>query len=65
MTYVCNGGNNQRFYIYDAGNGHVQIKSKTNTGMCLDTSGGGAANAKIQSYPCTGSDWQRFRFMQN
>jgi hypothetical protein len=31
----------------------------------LDTSGGGAANANLQLYGCTGSDYQSFRFMEN
>jgi hypothetical protein len=65
QTWTCNGGTNQRWLMYDAGAGHVQIKAKSNSSLCMDTSGGGAPNSNIQLYPCTGSDYQRFRFMQN
>jgi hypothetical protein len=65
QTWDCNNGTNQRWYMYDAGAGHVQIKAKSNSNLCLDTSGGGAAGANIQLYPCNGNDYQRFRFMQN
>jgi hypothetical protein len=65
QTWDCNNGTNQRWYMYDAGAGHVQIKAKSNSALCLDTSGGGAAGSNIQLYPCSGNDFQRFRFMQN
>jgi hypothetical protein len=63
-TWTCSSGNvRQRWYMYDAGQGHVQIVSK-DSGLCLDTSGE-SSGTSMKLWTCNGNDRQSFRFNQN
>jgi hypothetical protein len=62
-SWTCNGGVRQRWYLYDAGQGHVQIVSK-DSGFCVDTTGE-ASGTSIKLWTCNGGDRQSFRFNQN
>lgn len=55
------GTDNQRFYIEDAGNGFVRLKSKS-TGLYLDVPGGNAVNDSVlQLYERNGTDAQLWK----
>jgi hypothetical protein len=61
QTWACHYGDNQRFRIYDAGDGYIQIRAK-HSNRCLDVSGGSRTpGAQIHQWDCHGGDNQKIK----
>lgn len=61
IQWSCHGGDNQRFRIYDAGDGFWYLQAK-HSGKCMDVSGwSNAPGAKIIQWDCHGGDNQKIR----
>lgn len=59
IQWNCHGGDNQRFRIYDAGNGYWYLQAK-HSGKCLDVKGWSNQNgAEIHQWDCHGGDNQK------
>lgn len=59
----AHGGDNQSWYLCDAGNGYYYIKSKMNTNVCLDVCNGSSRNdTNIGVWNFHGLNNQKFRF---
>lgn len=59
------GGNNQRWYIVDCGNGYVKFINK-HSGLVIDISNNGTSNGTpIQQWTDTGASAQRFKLLPN
>ena len=57
--HACHGGDNQKFWLMDAGDGDYQIKAK-HSNQCLDVN---LSTGTIYQYPCHGGDNQKFKLV--
>lgn len=61
VQWNCHGGDNQRFRIYDAGNGYWYLQAK-HSGKCVDVSGVSTAyGAPIHQWDCHGGGNQKIK----
>lgn len=61
QTWACHYGDNQRFRIYDAGEGYIQIRPK-HSNRCLDVAGWSRdPGAPVIQWDCHGGDNQRIK----